>query len=70
MYFVENEWEVYEDAGTYNTAEYEIPAGHAVKMHRPLVGEQLIMTIDDALYGTLAEGAMVAPAANGTIAAV
>lgn len=70
VYFVENEWEVYEDAGEYNTAEYSVKAGHAVKMHRPLVGEQLIMTVADTLYNTLSVGAKVKPAANGTIAAV
>lgn len=68
VYFVENEWEVYEDAGEYNTAEYTVKADHAVKMHRPLVGEQLIMTVDSVLYAALTEGAMVKPAAGGTVA--
>lgn len=70
VYFVENEWEVYEDVSEYNTAEYTVPAGHAVKMHRPLVGEQLIMTVDEVLYAALTEGAMVKPTTDGTIAAV
>lgn len=68
VYFVENEWEVYEDAGEYNTAEYTVPVDHFVKMKRPLVGEQLIMTVDETLYGTLTVGAKVKPAANGVIA--
>jgi hypothetical protein len=46
VYFVENEWEVYEDAGEYNTAEYAVKKGHYVRMKRPLVGERLIMTVD------------------------
>lgn len=68
VYFVENEWENYEVASDYNTAEYTVPADHFVKMHRPLVGEQLIATVGDTLYGTLAVGNMVTPAANGTVA--
>lgn len=68
VYFVENEWENYETAEDYNTAEYTVPADHLVKMHRPLVGEQLIMTVDESLYATLTEGAKVKPAAGGTIA--
>lgn len=70
VYFVENEWENYEVAENYNTAEYTVPAGHAVKMHRPLVGEQMIITVDSVLYAALSEGAMVKPAADGTVAAV
>lgn len=70
VYFVENEWEVYEDAGEYNTAEYSVKADHFVKMHAPLRGEQLIMTVENALYTTLAIGDKVQPAAAGTIVKV
>lgn len=56
------------DNKDYNTAEYEIEAGAFVKMHRPLAGEQMIVTVADALYKTLNEGDLVTPAANGTVA--
>lgn len=68
VYLVENEWEVYEDAGEYNTAEYAVNTGHFVKMHRPLLGEQIIVTVDAVLYAALTVGQMVKPAAAGTIA--
>lgn len=67
-YFVENEWENYEVAENYNTAEYTVDKGHPVKMRRPEVGEQVIMTVADSLYATLTVGQIVKPAANGTIA--
>lgn len=68
VYFVENEWENYEVAENYDTSKYTVDKGHPVKMRRPLLGEQVIMTVDDALYATLTVGQMVSPAANGTIA--
>lgn len=69
VFLTENEWEVYEDAGAYNTAEYTVPAGHLVKMHHMLPGEQMIVTVGDSLYASLSEGGLVTPAANGTVAA-
>lgn len=70
LFLVENEWEVYEDAGEYNTAEYKVNKGHFVRMHRPLIGEQLIVTVADELYDTLNIGDTVQPAADGLVAKV
>ena len=67
VFFVENEWEIYRDKD-YDTANYAVPAGHYVKMHRPLPGEQLIFTVSEDLYATLTEGTKIKPAANGTVA--
>lgn len=68
VFFVENEWELYFDKN-YDTAKYSVPAGHLVKMHRPLIGEQLIFTVSEELSRALAIGAKIAPAAEGTVAA-
>ncbi len=70
LFLAENEWEVYEDAGEYNTAEYKVKPGHYVRMHRPLIGEQLIVTVGDELYAALKVGDTVQPAANGLVAKV
>ena len=70
LFLVENEWEVYEDAGEYNTAEYKVDKGHFVRMHRPLIGEQLIVTVSDDLYEALNVGDTVQPTAAGLVAKV
>lgn len=70
LFLVENEWEVYEDAGEYNTAEYKVDKGHYVRMHRPLIGEQLIVTVSDELYDAVNVGDTVQPTAAGLVAKV
>lgn len=70
LFLVENEWEVYEDAGEYNTAEYKVDKGHFVRMHRPLIGEQLIVTVTDELYEAVNVGDTVQPTAAGLVAKV
>lgn len=67
VYFVENEWEVDESA-EWNEADYTLSTGKHVRMKRLLPGEQVLMTVDSTLYGTLSEGDVVQPAANGTVA--
>ncbi len=67
MFLVENEWDV-RDNEDYDTAKYTCKVGDYVKMHRPLVGEQLIVTVDDTLYAAIAVGDTVKPAAGGTVA--
>lgn len=67
VYFVENEWEVDENA-EWNEADYTLPAGKYVRMKRLLPGEQVIMTVGSELYATLAVGDTVQPAASGTVA--
>ena len=69
VYFVENEWEVDENA-EWNEADYTLPSGKRVRMKRLLPGEQAIMTVDSTLYAALAVGDAVQPAAGGTIAKV
>lgn len=66
-YFVENEWDI-NDSEDYDTAKYACKVGDFVKMHAPLKGEQLIMTVEDTLYASLNVGDVVTPAANGTVA--
>ena len=67
IYFVENEWEIYEDKD-YDESLYTVPVGHFVKMRRPVVNDQVIMSVDDATYAAVAVGDEVAPAAGGGIA--
>lgn len=67
VYFVENEWEVDENA-EWNEADYTLPTGKYVRMKRLLPGEQVLMTVDSTLYGALSEGDLVQPAADGTVA--
>lgn len=67
VYFVENEWEVDENA-EWNEADYTLPEGKYVRMKRLLPGEQVIMTVDSSLYGTLNAGDVVQPAADGVVA--
>lgn len=67
VYFVENEWEVDENA-EWNEADYTLPTGKYVRMKRLLPGEQVIMTVDSTLLSGLAEGDTVQPASGGTVA--
>ena len=67
VYFVENEWEVDENA-EWNEADYTLPVGKYVRMKRLLPGEQVLMTVENSLYTTLAVGDIVQPTAGGTVA--
>lgn len=67
VYFVENEWDI-NDNGVYNEAEYTLPIGGYVKMHMPVVNDQLLVSVDDTTFAALAVGDIVNPAAGGTIA--
>ena len=67
VYFVENEWEVDENA-EWNEADYTLDAGKYVRMKRLLPGEQVLMSVENSLYTTLAVGDAVQPAAGGTVA--
>ena len=69
VYFVENEWEVDENA-EWNEANYTQPSGKYTRMKRLLPGEQVVMTVDSTLYAALAVGDSVKPAAGGTVAKV
>lgn len=67
VYFVENEWEVDENA-EWNEADYTLPSGKYVRMKRLLPGEQVIMTVAADLFAALNAGDTVQPAADGTVA--
>lgn len=66
VYFVENEWDV-DVSADWNEADYTLPSGAYVRMKRLLPGEQVIMTVDSALYTALTIGDAVQPASGGTI---
>lgn len=68
FWFVESEWDINDNA-PYDETKYETPVGTLVRMHRPTIGEELIMTVEKALYDTLNVGGKVAPAAGGVVAA-
>lgn len=70
VYFTENEIENYGDKGDFNDAEYSIPSGHYVKMRRPNINDELIMTVDSTLYAALAVGDTVKPASGGLVSKV
>lgn len=67
-YFVENEFENYGDKGDYNDAAYSVPSGHYVKMRRPNINDELIMSVDSTTYAALAVGDTVKPASGGGVA--
>lgn len=52
----------------WNDIENEIKIGEFVRMHKPLLGEQLIMSVTSTVLDTLAEGDTAKPASGGTIA--
>ena len=67
IYVTENEWEVYQDKD-YDETLYSVPAGHFVKMRRPEVNDQLIITVDATAYAGINVGDTVSPAAGGSVA--
>lgn len=66
IYFVENEWDI-NDNTDYDESTYTTAAGQLVKMHAPVVGDQLIMSVTTAVLSTLAVGDTVNPTTGGTI---
>lgn len=52
----------------YDDINNVIKIGEFVHMHKPLLGEQLIMSVTSTVLGTLTEGDTAKPAAGGTIA--
>ena len=67
IYFVENEIENYGDKGDFNDAEYSVPKDHYVKMRRPNISDELIMSVDDTTYEALSVGDTVIPSAGGLV---
>lgn len=67
VYMVENEWDV--NVGCeFNDSEYKSAVGDFIKMRRPTIGEEIIITVPQAQYNGLTVGATVSVAAGGGIA--
>lgn len=52
----------------YDDVNNVIKIGEFVRMHKPLLGEQLIMSVTSEVLATLTEGDTAKPASGGTIA--
>lgn len=66
IYFTENEFEDYGDKD-FDQTTYSIPAGHYVKMRRPNINDELIVSVTSEVAATLAVGDTVKPASGGSI---
>ena len=66
IYFTENEFEIYGDKD-FDQTTYSIPAGHYVKMRRPNINDELIVSVTAEVLATLAVGDTMKPTTNGTI---
>lgn len=66
IYFTENEFEDYGDKD-FDQTTYSIPAGHYVKMRRPNINDELIVSVTSEVLATLAVGDTVKPTTGGTI---
>lgn len=67
QYFLENEFDLVA-VPNYDSADYECKAGEYCRMHRPVINDQLIMTVDSTLYEALNVGDVVKPAVGGSVA--
>lgn len=67
IFFIENEFEDYGDKGDFNVAEYTVPVGHYVKMRCPAVNDEMIMTVPQEKWDSLAVGNAVVATANGYV---
>lgn len=67
LWFVESEWDI-NDNTPYDETKYLTEPGTLVRMHRPLIGETMVMTVEKALFDSLSEGDKVSPAAGGYVA--
>lgn len=66
-YFLENEFDL-AAVPDYDSADYQCKAGQYCRMHRPVINDQLIMSVDSTLYASLSVGDTVKPAVGGSIA--
>ena len=66
-YITENEFEDYGDK-EFNTATYQIPVGHYVKMRRPNINDEIVINVTSAVAATLTVGDIALPASGGSIA--
>jgi hypothetical protein len=67
QYFLENDFDL-KAVPTYDSADYECKAGEYCRMHRPVINDQLIMTVTSELYAALNVGDTVKPAVGGSVA--
>ena len=67
IYMTENEFEDYGDGGDFDLATYSVPAGHYVKMRRPVINDEVIVSVTSEVLATLAVGDTVKPTTAGTI---
>lgn len=67
QYFLENDFDL-KAVPTYDSADYECKAGEYCRMHRPVINDQLIMTVTSELYAALNVGDTVKPAIGGSVA--
>lgn len=68
-FFTENEWD-HAMCCEWNLADYEIAIGDYVKMHRLVSGDQLIVSVADAVYSSVNVGDTVNPNAGGSVVKV
>ncbi len=68
-YFLENEWDVDYTSANPDVVNYMCKPKQFVRMHRMLSGEEVIMSLEKALYDSLNVGDLVAPAAGGAVVA-
>ena len=66
IYFTENEFEDYGDKD-FDQTTYTVPAGHYVKMRRPVINDEIVMSVTSEVLATLTVGDTVKPTTNGTI---
>lgn len=66
-YFLENEFDL-AAVPDYDSADYQCKVGQYCRMHRPVINDQLIMSVDSTLYASLSVGDTVKPAVGGSIA--
>ena len=52
----------------FNTATYQIPVGHYVKMRRANINDEIVINVTAAVAATLAVGDIALPASGGSIA--
>lgn len=69
VYLIENEWDYY-DGEEFDEAKYTQPVGRYVRMHRPLPGEQMLVSAESAVFQSLNVGDKVQPGAGGSVAKV
>lgn len=66
IYMTENEFEIYGDKD-FDQTTYSVPAGHYVKMRRPVLNDEVIVSVTSEVLATLAVGDTVKPTTGGTI---